>query len=101
MTSIKTIILTVLFSGLLVGGLILALGHLRANDGLSLNTDAYGEWSGPYTEEEQQLTNAVASNSMNPTARITTNRGVITLELFEDQMPITVGNFASLAESGF
>ncbi len=101
MTSIKTIVLTVLFSGLLVGGLILALGHLRANDGLSLNTDAYGEWSGPYTEEEQQLTNAVASNSMNPTARITTNRGVITLELFEDQMPITVGNFASLAESGF
>ena len=38
---------------------------------------------------------------MNPTAIFNTNRGVIKLELYADQMPITVGNFVALAESGF
>jgi peptidylprolyl isomerase len=38
---------------------------------------------------------------MNPKAVFTTNKGTFELELFESQMPITVGNFAKLAEEGF
>ncbi len=38
---------------------------------------------------------------MNPKAVFKTNRGVVTLELYEDAMPVTVGNFVKLAESGF
>ncbi|MCA9361106.1 peptidylprolyl isomerase [Candidatus Kaiserbacteria bacterium] len=38
---------------------------------------------------------------MNPTAIINTNKGVIEIELFEDVMPITTGNFITLAEQGF
>ncbi|MBX2866894.1 peptidylprolyl isomerase [Candidatus Kaiserbacteria bacterium] len=38
---------------------------------------------------------------MNRTAIITTNKGIITLELFEEQMPITTANFVKLAEEGF
>ncbi len=34
-------------------------------------------------------------------ATITTNKGVITLELFGDQTPTTVGNFTKLAQEGF
>jgi len=34
-------------------------------------------------------------------ATITTNKGVITLELFGDQTPETVGNFTKLAQEGF
>jgi peptidyl-prolyl cis-trans isomerase B (cyclophilin B) len=34
-------------------------------------------------------------------ATITTNRGDIRLELFEDKVPKTVGNFVKLAEDGF
>lgn len=41
------------------------------------------------------------SNEANPTATITTNLGVITLELFADVMPVTTGNFISLAKDGF
>lgn len=41
------------------------------------------------------------SNMNNPKAVVETNRGTFTLELFEDVMPITVGNFISLAEEGF
>lgn len=35
------------------------------------------------------------------TAIITTNKGVITLELFTDKTPTTAGNFAKLASEGF
>lgn len=37
----------------------------------------------------------------NPTATLETSEGTITVELFEDSMPITAGNFLKLAESGF
>jgi len=37
----------------------------------------------------------------NPTARFDTSEGSFTVELFMDQMPVTAGNFARLAEDGF
>lgn len=37
----------------------------------------------------------------NPTAIFETSMGNFTVELFEDVMPVTAGNFLSLAESGF
>ncbi len=42
-----------------------------------------------------------AGNVSNPFAILKTNYGDITLELFEDKMPITAGNFIKLAEDGF
>ena len=40
-------------------------------------------------------------NPNNPVAVLKTNMGTIKLELFEDQMPITAGNFIKLAKEGF
>lgn len=37
----------------------------------------------------------------NPTAIIETNHGTIKAELFEDEAPMTAGNFIELAEKGF
>jgi len=37
----------------------------------------------------------------NPTATFDTTMGAFTVELYLDKMPITAGNFLSLAESGF
>lgn len=37
----------------------------------------------------------------NPTAEFQTNLGNFTVELYEDQMPITAGNFLKLARAGF
>ena len=37
----------------------------------------------------------------NPTATFETSLGSFTVELFLDQMPITAGNFVTLAKSGF
>ncbi len=59
--------------------------------------------TGPLSSEELERINneAVTANPMNPQAIFTTNQGVITLELFEDVMPVTVGNFVKLSEEGF
>jgi cyclophilin family peptidyl-prolyl cis-trans isomerase len=37
----------------------------------------------------------------NPTATFQTSLGNFTVELFQDQMPLTAGNFLNLAKSGF
>lgn len=59
------------------------------------------ELGGPLTSEEREVVQVNVTNDMNPTAVFTTNKGVIELELFADQMPITVANFVTLAEDGF
>ncbi|MEZ4104618.1 MAG: peptidylprolyl isomerase [Candidatus Paceibacterota bacterium] len=41
------------------------------------------------------------TNENNPIAKFTTNQGVFQIELYEDTMPITAGNFIKLAEEGF
>ena len=40
-------------------------------------------------------------NNMNPVAVIETNLGVMKIELFEDKVPVTAGNFKKLAQKGF
>ena len=42
-----------------------------------------------------------SNNSMNKTAELHTNKGVITLELFAGEAPKTVENFVKLANAGF
>lgn len=44
---------------------------------------------------------AANQNRMNPIAVMTTNYGVIEIELFDDAMPITAGNFMNLARDDF
>lgn len=56
---------------------------------------------GPLTPEALETNNPGTINDMNRLAVFTTNKGVITLELFEDKMPITTGNFVKLAEEGY
>lgn len=41
------------------------------------------------------------TNKDNPVAVLETNMGTIEIELFEDTMPITAGNFAKLVDEGF
>lgn len=94
------IIITIVASALVLGLLI----HWQSTRGASTNEldlSSSEQVSGPLTAEEQKVNNPVITNDMNRTAVITTNMGVVELELFEDQMPITTGNFIKLAESGF
>ena len=100
MANKKPIIITLIVSALLIG-LLGYYEHARQQSQVNPLLESEVNLDGPLVPEEQELTNADLTNTMNPTAIITTNRGVVELELFQDQMPITVGNFVSLAESGF
>ncbi len=51
-------------------------------------------------EQEQQLRKQDAQANL-PRVKLTTTKGEILLELFEDQAPNTVANFINLVESGF
>jgi cyclophilin family peptidyl-prolyl cis-trans isomerase len=42
-----------------------------------------------------------AAGGKNPQVRLTTNQGVIELELFADKAPVTVKNFLEYADAGF
>ncbi len=55
----------------------------------------------PLTAEELQAYQVDMTNKDNPIATFVTNRGTFELELFEDTMPITAGNFIKLAEEKF
>lgn len=59
------------------------------------------ELDGPLSPEALETNNPGVTSDMNRLAVFTTNKGVISLELFEDKMPITTGNFVKLAEEGY
>lgn len=55
----------------------------------------------PLTPERLAAYDVEMTNNNNPVAVFTTNKGVIEIELFEDTMPITAGNFKKLVSEGF
>lgn len=70
-------------------------------DQRELTLDETQRLAGPLSPKELAASAAAITNTMNPIATISTSMGDIRLELFADQMPITVGNFVTLAEDGF
>jgi len=97
---LNLIIITILASALVLG-LLIYWQSTRGMSSAELNLSSTEKVSGPLTADEQRVNNPVTTNNMNRTAIITTNMGVIEIELFEDQMPITTANFIALAVSGF
>ncbi len=73
----------------------------RNNEPPALLLDVDEQLEGPLTPEELVINNPDITNTMNRVAVFNTNKGVIEIELFEDKMPITTGNFIKLAEENF
>jgi len=90
--------LLILFSVILIAGLSYwatsvpqaGLQELREGDIMS-----------PLTPEAQEVYEPIITNDMNPIAVLETSKGVVEIELFQDIMPITAGNFEKLVREGF
>jgi len=54
-----------------------------------------------YWKKEQEIRKKEAADDDLPRVKMTTSKGVIVIELFENEAPETVGNFVSLVKSGF
>jgi len=59
------------------------------------------EFEVPLQVEELATYDVDMTNKDNPVVVFETNKGVIEIELFEDTMPITAGNFAKLVDEGY
>lgn len=99
MKGVRLIVVIVAVSALMIGAL--ALWHQKSAAPLELIQNSEQEIDGPFIASEQDINNPNIVSDMNPIAIIKTNYGEIELELFETDMPLTVGNFVALSESGF
>ncbi len=86
----------------LVGGLTYWIEHKNGPSTPLLSEEAKEQkLDGPVSPEVLEKKANAYFDTMNPKALFKTNKGTFELELFESQMPITVGNFTKLAEEGF
>lgn len=99
MVNPKQIIFVIIGSILLIGAIAGWVQYKNPTPEVLLENQK--ELEGPLSPEELQINNPEVSNTMNRIATFNTNKGVIKLELFEDKMPITTGNFIKLAQEGF
>ena len=99
MASVKQILFVLGFSIILIALIGWWVDTSNQPPELLLNADQKLE--GPLSPEELKINNPEISNTMNRIASMKTNLGTIEIELFEDQMPITTGNFIKLAQEKF
>lgn len=99
MASIKQIALVLGGSILLVA--IIGWWFHTHNTQPELVLDVDQNIEGPLSPEELTINKPDITNTMNRIAVFSTNKGTFEIELFEDKMPITTGNFIKLAEEKF
>jgi len=88
--------------GLLIGAFSFWLGGDESSDVRATNeTEEAVNLEEILQVDQLEEYNEEITNRMNPIAVLQTNYGVIELELFDDAMPITAGNFMKLAREGF
>ncbi len=91
-------------TALIVGG-AMVFGQDSSKDGVTTKINEVEgekvELVSPLSPESLKAYNVPMTNENNPVAEVVTSKGTFTLELFEDTMPITAGNFIKLAEEGF
>lgn len=103
MANYKPVLIIVGFSLLLTAGLALLMaGEQKPEQELELiSEENTPELTAPLAPEELEVTQPANTNTMNPIAVLTTNKGVIEIELYKDIMPITAGNFEKLVREGY
>ena len=87
--------------GAMVWGLTALLGPKPAPDTEETISEVTEPLTAPLNADELKAYNVDMTNENNPIAKVETNLGTYEIELFEDTMPITAGNFIKLAEEGF
>jgi peptidylprolyl isomerase len=100
MTKLKPILILMLVCGLLIGGITWLIEGDK-NQAEAELTELTEKLPAPLTPEALKAYDVDITNNMNPIAILDTNMGVIEIELFQNQMPITAGNFVNLINEGF
>ncbi len=99
MASIKQIAFVLGISIVLI--VLMGLWFDKTNQPPELLLDTDTKLEGPLSPEELAINNPPITNTMNRIAEFETTLGTIDIELYEDTMPLTTGNFIKLAEEKF
>lgn len=95
----RPIIIIFTISAVLIGGISWWLaGDRTAEVAVDNEVNTLNE---PLQAQQLEAYDVDMTNKDNPVAVFETNKGTIEIELFEDNMPITAGNFAKLVDEGF
>lgn len=98
---LKSVIILLLACALLIGGIAYLMGNESDADAEIELTNVEETLPAPLTPEALEAYNVDIENNMNPIAVLNTNMGVIEIELYEDRMPITAGNFKKLVNEKY
>jgi peptidylprolyl isomerase len=103
MANYKPVLIIIGLSLLLTAGLALLLagGKEPAKELELVTATDTPELTAPLAPEELEVIQPEITNTMNPIAVLTTNKGVVEIELYKDIMPITAGNFEKLVRDGY
>ncbi len=99
-SNITAVVLLLVGCGILIGGISYWLAPSTETN-IASEEESLEELAAPLSPDELAAYNVTMTNEKNPVAKFTTNQGTFEIELFEDTMPITAGNFVKLAEEGF
>lgn len=100
----KPILILFAVCAVLIGSVVWLMngGVTQSSQSATLSTtDSKETLPAPMTPEALEAYDVDISNDMNPVAILTTNKGIIEIELYENMMPITAGNFKKLVQEGF
>jgi peptidylprolyl isomerase len=100
----KPVIILLLGCAILISVVMWIMGGgLTSDDNSTFVSDesSLETLEGPLSPDKLEAYNVDINNDMNPVAVFNTNKGVIEIELYEDTMPITSGNFAKLIDEGY
>ena len=99
----KQIYLSVLLAGMLCGVSCAPKEDVKTPASRQSNSDVQTETAivevPPIATEPAQMPAALPQASKNPVVKMVTNKGTITMELYADKAPITVGNFLNYVNS--
>ena len=97
----KPILVLLVVCGLLIAGISYLMQSGNSSSQAQLLTDKETTLPGPLTPEQMESYSTEVTNEDNPIAVLNTNMGTIEIELFENWMPVTAGNFKKLINEGF
>ncbi len=95
------VIAVLVLCGALITAIAMWVGPKAPDSEVEITQKTADNLPAPLTAEELVAYDVDMTNDNNPVAVLTTNKGMIEIELFDDTMPITAGNFAKLAGAGF
>jgi peptidylprolyl isomerase len=95
------IIILFVACAVLVAGLSWWIGDDKTPEAALTTESAEVELETPLEPEQLPTYDVAMTNNNNPVAVLETNKGTVEIELFEDTMPITAGNFKKLVNEKF